>query len=271
MRSPPPTTTERAYLIELALPDVKRSRRDATLIGWLTALPDDEVRRRPVLSVFSGWMRMVSGDLDATAARLDDAELALAGSPGARWADTDELRTLPMTIAVYRAALAQARGDVPGTIEHARRAFELAGPNDHFARGAGAGYLGLAAWAEGDVHTALDTFSQAVASLHAAGNLVDELATTVVLADMWTAAGRPSTARRLYEDALRTAAAGDRALPLPIADLHVGLAELDRAAGNLGSARSAPRDRAVPRRRGLDEGEPVPVVRHGGPRQGGRG
>ena len=224
------------YLIELAVPDVKRSRRDATLIGWLKALPGDEVRRRPVLAVYSGWMAMVAGDLDATTARLDDAEQALAGSPEVTWADTDELRTLPMTIAVYRAALAQARGDVGGTIEHARRALELAGPDDHFARGAGAGYLGLAAWADGDVHTALETFAQAVASLHAGGNLVDGLATTVVLAEMWTAAGRPSQARRLHEAALKTAAAGDSALPLPVADLHVGLAELDREAGDLASA-----------------------------------
>ena len=85
-----------------------------------------------------------------------------------------------------------------GTAEHARRALDLAGPNDHLARGGAAGFLGLAAWAAGDVTTALETFTQAVASLHAAGNLVDELSSTVMLADMWLAAGRPSRARQLY-------------------------------------------------------------------------
>jgi len=186
-------------------------------------------------------MLMVSGDLDAVDARLDDAERALAArEPSATWADTDELRTLPMTIAVYRASLAQARGDVAATIEHARRALELAGPDDHLARAGGAGFLGLAAWADGDVRTALQTFSQAVTSLHAAGNLADELSSTVVLADMWTAAGRPSRASRLYEDALQLATAGEGAeggaVPPATADLHVGLAELDREVGNLDSA-----------------------------------
>ena len=65
------------------------------------------------------------------------------------WADTEELRTLPATIAIYRASLAQARGDVAGTAEHARRALDLAGPDDHLARGGAAGFLGLAAWATG--------------------------------------------------------------------------------------------------------------------------
>ncbi len=103
-------------------------------------------------------------------------------------------------------------------------------------RGAGGGFLGLAAWAAGNVEEALSTFSEAVRSLHAAGNLVDELDGTVVLADMWVASGRPSRARRLYEQALQTATAGGEPYPRATADLHVGLAELDRELDDLTSA-----------------------------------
>jgi LuxR family maltose regulon positive regulatory protein len=227
-----------AHLMELAVPTIRRTRQDAMFLGWLKALPDDAVRRRPVLSVFYGWMLMVSGDLDAFEPRLDDAERTLAAVPDGSappWADTEALHTLPATIAVYRASLAQARGDVAGTSEHARRALDLAGPGDHLARGGAAGFLGLAAWAKGDVSTALRTFTQAVASLRAAGNLVDELSSTVVLADMWLAAGRPHTARRLYQRALQLAEAQGE--PRATADLHVGLSEIDREVGDLGSAR----------------------------------
>ena len=189
-----------AYLIELATPAIRRHRQEALLQGWLKALPDDTIRRSPILSVFYAHQLMVSGDLAAAEARLNDAEHALAAAPDGQalpWADTEELRTLPATISIYRASLAQARGDTAGTAEHARRALDLTGPDDHLARGGAAGFLGLAAWAKGDITSALETFTHAVASLHAAYNVVVELGSTVTLADMWLSAGRPSKARRL--------------------------------------------------------------------------
>jgi LuxR family maltose regulon positive regulatory protein len=227
------------HLMELAVPTVRRHRQDAVLIGWLRALPDGAVRRSPVLSVIAGWSLMLSGDLDAAGSRFDDAERASAAADGStpRRVESEEVRTLPATIAIHRAALAQARGDVAGTAEHARRALDMAGPGDHLARGGAAGFLGLAAWAAGEVSSALPTFTQAVGSLHAAGNLVDEFSSTVVLADMWLAAGRPSTARQLYRSALRLAGAQGAPVPQGTADLHVGLSEIDREAGDLRSAR----------------------------------
>jgi len=229
-----------AYLMELAVPSIRRNRQEAILLGWLKELPDDAVRRSPVLNVFLGYMLMVSGDLDAFEPRLDDAERALAAGQDASappWAKTEELRTLPATIALYRASLAQARGDLAGMTEHARRALTLAAPGDHLARGGAAGFLGLASWAQGDVSSALETFTQAVASLHAAGNLVDELSSTLVLADMWLAAGRPSKARRLYERALQVSEAHGEPVLRATPDLHVGLSELDCEVGDLEAAR----------------------------------
>lgn len=229
-----------AYLMEMAVPAIRRERREALLLGWLKALPDHCIRRSPVLSVLHGHMLLVSGDLDGVDASLDDAERALAAGPdgsASPWADTEELRTLPATIAVYRASLAQARGDVAGTVEHARRALDLAGPGDHLARGSANGFLGLAAWAKGDVAAALETFGQAVASLHASGNLVDELSSTVVLADLWLAAGRPGKARRLYLGALQRADAAGERVARATSVLHAGISEIDCEAGDLDAAR----------------------------------
>ena len=111
------------------------SSQEGTLLGWLTALPDEVVRARPVLSVYYAFASSVAASLEAAEARLRDAE---------RWLDTtaaserpeaaagemvvvDEagFRSLPGTIAIARAYLAGARGDVPGTVAHARRALDL--------------------------------------------------------------------------------------------------------------------------------------------------
>ncbi|MBO3750079.1 tetratricopeptide repeat protein [Streptosporangiaceae bacterium NEAU-GS5] len=224
-----------ATLIELAMPGLRRDRQDALLLGWLQAVPEEVVRRRPVISVFYAWRMLVAGDLDAVDAHLRDAEESLETATGVS-AQGEELRTLPATIAVHRASLAQALGDVAETERHARRALTLARPEDHLARGAASGFLGLTAWASGDLETAVQTFSDAVASLHAAGNVADELSGSLVLADMWLARGRPSQARLLYERSLATIAAHGREVARSAADVHVGMGELQRELGDLDAA-----------------------------------
>jgi LuxR family maltose regulon positive regulatory protein len=109
-----------AYLMEEALPELRRTRQDGLLLLWMRSLPEPTVRRSPVLSIVSSWSLLMSGDLDGAESRLDDAEAALAAGAqdqdlAARWADTEYLRTVPATVSVYRASLAQARGDVAGT------------------------------------------------------------------------------------------------------------------------------------------------------------
>lgn len=229
-----------AFLMEKALPTVRRQRQDALLMRWLGALSDEAVRRSPVLSVFYGWMLMVSGELGLAEARLDEATDLLASAPAdarAEWAQTDELRSLPATISVFRASLAQARGQMPEIARHAQRALDLSGPDDHLARGTATAFLGLISWAGGDVATAVRTFTDAIASVRAAGNLADALSSTVVLCDMLLASGRPGEARRLYTSALNTSEEQGMALAQTSALLHVGLSEIDLEAGDLARAR----------------------------------
>lgn len=230
-----------ARLMEAALPELRRTRQDAVLLEWMRSVPDPVVRRSPVLSLTAAWSAMMTGDLDGMERWLDAAESALAAGDrdpalAATWVETEDLRTAPAMVWLYRAALAQARGDVPAIARHARAVLALAGAEDSFVRGAASGYLGFAAWLAGDVQEALATFTEAVRLLHAAGNLVDELDATLVLGDMWLSAGRPHRARRLYDQALAAATRQGEPYPRATPDLHVALAELDREQGDLTSA-----------------------------------
>ncbi|SDS77835.1 LuxR C-terminal-related transcriptional regulator [Microterricola viridarii] len=225
-----------ARLIEASIPGVRKSRQDAALLRWLSLLPADTMARRPVLLVFSAWSALVAGEIAAVEPRLVAAERLLApGAPAHESEPGAELDALPITIALYRAAVALAAGDVPGVTRHASRALELAGPEEHLGRGAAAGLLGLGLWAGGDLEGGLRAFADAGHSLRLAANLTDALSTTMVCADMLVPLGRLGEARRAYESALGEARARLGGGP-PTADLHGGFAEVLIELGELAAA-----------------------------------
>ena len=53
-----------ALLVELAVPEIRRHRQEAKVQAGWSALPDDTVRRSPVLSVFAAALPLIAGDLD---------------------------------------------------------------------------------------------------------------------------------------------------------------------------------------------------------------
>src|SRR5256886_3195595 len=63
-----------AGLIELAVPAMRRSRQEATVLGWLKTPPDELVRARPVLSVHYAGTILLSGELEGGVCRLRGAE-----------------------------------------------------------------------------------------------------------------------------------------------------------------------------------------------------
>ncbi|MDB5075178.1 MAG: ATP-dependent transcriptional regulator, partial [Chloroflexi bacterium] len=63
-----------AGLVEQAVPEMLRSRQEATGLGWLKALPDELLHVRPVLSALYAAALLVSGQLEGVEARLRCAE-----------------------------------------------------------------------------------------------------------------------------------------------------------------------------------------------------
>ncbi|MDQ6603524.1 MAG: LuxR C-terminal-related transcriptional regulator, partial [Chloroflexota bacterium] len=236
-----------ADLVELAVPAMRRSRQEAAVLGWLKALPDALLHRRPVLSVHYAGALLIGGETEGVEDRLRDAERWLDATadrderPGSTSAgmivvDEEEFRGLPGAIAVYRAGQALILGDVTATVRHARRALALAPEDDHLRRGSAAGLLGLAYWTNGDLEAAHRSYAECMASLQRAGYIADTFGCSIALADIRIAQGRLREAMGIYERALRLGTEQGAPVLRGTADMHVGMGALAVERGDLDAA-----------------------------------
>jgi LuxR family transcriptional regulator, maltose regulon positive regulatory protein len=229
-----------ADLIERALPAMRQSRQESTLLGWLQALPDELLQYRPVLSVHYAGTLLQSGQLNGVEARLRDAErwLELPADMRERpiFVDEEDFHRLPGSVAMYRAGLALVRGDVADTMKYARRTLELAPEADYFLRGAASALLGLASWTNGDLETAHRTFADGMAHLQRVGYISDAIGGSIALADIRITQGRLHEAMSIYERGLQLAT--EKGMPglRGTADMYVGMSELHREYNDLETA-----------------------------------
>jgi LuxR family maltose regulon positive regulatory protein len=252
-----------ADLIERAVPAMRRSRQEATLLGWLQALPNELFPCRPVLSVHYAGTLLQSGQLDGVEARLRDAERWLdpmtdmgerpevssaeacpEAFDGAQdklhrkmvVVDEEEFRGLPSWIAIYHAGIALVLGDVPNTMTYARQALDLVPEDDYFRRGAAAALLGLAYWTSGDLEAAHRSYAEGMAHLQRAGYISDAIGGSIALADIRMVQGRLLEARRTYERGLQLAMEQGEPAMRGTADMYVGMSELSREGDDLNGA-----------------------------------
>jgi LuxR family maltose regulon positive regulatory protein len=187
-----------------------------------------------VLAVGFVGVLMSTGELRRVEEYLRDAEQWLALAPADRdaagmvVADAAQLHALPGAVEMYRAALALTRGDVTGTIDHARRVLDVAPEDDDLGRAAAHALLGLAAWSEGDLDRAFAEYTEAIAGMRRIGHIADILGCSIAMADIRVAQGRLREAQRLYEQGLQLVADHGTGPLRGTADMHVGLAEILR-------------------------------------------
>lgn len=230
-----------ARLLELAGPEMRRTRREAALRDWYEALPRHLFPSRPVLSVGYVGAIMASGRPGDVVELLDQIDRCLdpANDPDEIIVfDEESFATLPAQLAIYRAAVALVARDTAGTIAHAERALRLMAPDDHLRHGSAAALVGLAQWAEGDLRAAEARYIEAIGHLERAGHVTDVLGCSLALGDIRLAQGRLGDAFTTFEAGLRLAEPHNALRGT--ADLHVGLAEvlleqndLDGAAAHL--------------------------------------
>ena len=257
-----------ADLIEVATPTLQRNRQEATLRRWLDDVPDEVVRRRPVLAIsFVGALmssnefgdverrlREIERQLPAIHARLaPDADATAQPRSQVVAVDLTELARIPAAIELYWAGLSLVSGDFPATHLHAGRAIEAATADDDVVRAGAAGLSGLAHWAGGELDEALRSYRTCIDGLRRAQHISDAVGCYLTVAEIQIAQGRLREAQATYDEALRVAAGTSGEVPRGTADVHVGLAQVALERGDLETARAQ-----LASARGLGEGHGLP-------------
>lgn len=178
----------------------------ASMLSWLTRIPDEVVRAHADLAGFKGWLLYLAG-------RVDEAEIyarvASSGMPvDAPAADQAMLRT-------FEAYLALTRGRLDAAAELATSALALLEGSKSFFRAAAMGVLGQARRLSGDRRGAIEVLWEAVRLSERSGNPLSTLEATGYLAPLLHTQGRLREAVLLCEDALRGhAQPNGRTLPM---------------------------------------------------------
>jgi len=222
--------------VEIAIPGLRRERREAVIRRWVDELPTEVVRRRPVLAVGLVGALMASNEFDGVEQRLGDVERLLAArGDDTVIADHDELARLPAQVETYRAALALVGGDLSGAVRRAAKALGQASADDRITPASASAILGLASWAGGDLDVAHRAYSAAADGLERTGHLADVLGCTITLADIELTQGRLGDAERSFQRALALIPRGSSPLR-GTADMYVGLSRVAWERGDLAGA-----------------------------------
>ena len=201
-----------------------------TLLGWLSALPEGELKAHQDLGVVYAWGLAITGQVLTAEYWLRNVEGGLDVREG-----SVKFRG---ELIVIRARIALIRGDYVRAIELAREALasltEDQLPLDALTHVS----LGSASLALGDLETASQSFAQASAIYQALGDTAQALLPLRQLARVRLAQGRLNQLERTTQEALQLAA--DLGQPSPLVGYaYLSLGELQYERNDLaGSSRS---------------------------------
>lgn len=216
-----------AGLIEGAAEATLLHSEVATFLGWVAALPDEQVRSRPLLRVFHAGALLLSGHApNVVEAHLQDADTGVVAGE----------------VAAFRALLAIIQGKWSLSAELSQRALERLPHGSLLLRGLAADSLGMAHMLGGDIEAAFRAFDDAAQVSQKTGNVMSATSALCNLAGLCVAKGQLHRAESIYRRALdltvyQPRGPGDPRRFRPIAGRALmGLGELAREWNDLQTA-----------------------------------
>jgi LuxR family maltose regulon positive regulatory protein len=201
-----------------------------TLLGWLQRLPEEAMRRRPLLLVWYAATLMLVGRLDGVESLLKEAEGVIGpagrGQEPRPGASGEDRRYLWATAAAVRSQHSRLQGDPQGAIEQARRALDVLPEDNLNPRPFVAIALAQAYEAAGDLEAAITAFAEAGALGQAAGHDYVALSAMASEARLQLSRGRLREADGVLRRALGLAAERGAELLPAMGSVRIGMGEL---------------------------------------------
>ena len=202
------------------------------VLDWLNTLPDALVRARGQLCIIHALVLMLLHQLEASEARLRDAERCVQTDMPA-----ERVRAILGWVAGIRGALAIFSGDLAQSVAYSRQALELLPTSEVIER---AGVILAAARAflvSGDVTPATERqVFGALASARASGNLVAIPRAYTLLAQMQMLQGKLHQAAATYEEAVQVVPGQEELRVLASGPYFFGMGDLLREWNDLDAA-----------------------------------
>jgi LuxR family maltose regulon positive regulatory protein len=224
-------------LAELTWRGMDDNFQSGSWLGWVKMLPDEVIRVRPILGVQVAQALTDAGELEASEARLRDAERWLDGSQdGIVVVDKGQLGSLPAMIALTHATNAQIQGNLSATVKYAELALQLIPEDDLFKRAQATLALEFTHWASGDLEAAYRAMLDWMNSMEKVGNIPFVVASAFAVADILIEQGRLRQAFKTYQQALQLAAEHGKDAQQITAHHYLGLAMLSHEMGDAEAA-----------------------------------
>jgi len=168
----------------------------AKILGWLNALPKEQLSSRPHLSIFQAWVQLEDGRVRAAEQSLQAVERAIrsiedkASAEDIRQSGRLNTAHFKSRVSVMRAMMAFHTADVPSIIRFSHEALEHLPEEDLSWRGIAAMALADSHYIDGNMNAANDALSEAIRISRIAGNVYIAAYTNIKLAIVLQYQGR---------------------------------------------------------------------------------
>ena len=194
-----------ARLLEAAGRELFRQGDFKELRRWIEALPDDTVRRSPVLCALHAWSLGYLGEFDRARRRIESADEAISGRANPAGMDPSEKASIRAELGVLRAVLGIIRTDEPD-VSALRPGIVSLFPKDALVlRSYATIALGFASRAGGDLPLALRHFQEALEISEGANSSLVNLNARLNIGIVMYLMGRNNAAEESFRKSLEVA------------------------------------------------------------------